>query len=78
LKNEKVSNLHTYASRLFSDIARTNSKSGSFFNKVKDKIDIAITQEKELEQNILNMATSLGSNVGILLEQMREDPRDAL
>jgi hypothetical protein len=78
LKNEKVSNLHTYASRLFSELARTNSKSGSFFNKIKDKIDIAITQEKELEQNILNMSTSLGSNVGILLEQMREDPRDAL
>lgn len=77
-KNEKVSSSHTVASRLFSEISGTNPKSGSFFNKLKDRIDLAISQEKELEQDILKMASELGSNVGCLIEQMREDPRDVL
>lgn len=76
--NEKVSSTHTFVSRLFSEISGTNPKSGSFFNKLKGNIDLAIEQEKVLEQDILKMATEIGSNVGVLIEQMREDPRDAL
>ena len=56
----------------------TNPKSGSFFNKLKGGIDLAVEQEKTLEQDILRMATEIGSSVGVLIEQMREDPRDAL
>ncbi len=77
-ENEKVSNSHTCASRLFSEISGTNPKSGSFFNKLKGGIDLAIEQEKALEQGIIRMATEIGSNVGVLIEQMREDPRDVL
>lgn len=77
-RNEKVSSAHTVASRLFSQISGTNPKSGTFFNKLKGGIELAIQQEKALEQDILRMATEIGSNVGILIEQMREDPRDAL
>jgi hypothetical protein len=76
--NEKVSNSHTFASRLLSEISGINPKSGSFFNKLKDGIDLAVEQERLLEQNILRMATEIGSNVGTLIEQMREDPRDVL
>ncbi len=77
-ENKKVSVSHTFASRLFSEISGTNPKSGTFFNKLKRSVDLAISQEKELEQDILIMATDLGSNIGILIEQMREDPRDVL
>ena len=76
--NEKVSRAHSFASNLFSEISGTNPKSGSFFNKLMGSIDIAIEQEKALEQGILKMATEIGSNVGVLIEQMREDPRDVL
>ncbi len=78
LLNKKVSNSHTYASRLFSEISGTNPKSGTFFNKLKERIYLAISQEKELEQDISRMASELGSNVGSLIEQMSEDPRDVL
>ena len=76
--NEKVSRAHSFASNLFSEVSGTNPKSGSFFNKLKGGIDFAIEQEKALEQDILKMATEIGSNVGILIEQMRDDPRDVL
>ena len=76
--NEKVSSSHTFASRLFSEISGINPKSGTFFNKLKAGIDLAIEQEKVLEQDILRMTTKIGSNVGALIEQMREDPRDVL
>ena len=74
--NEKVSRAHSFASNLFSEISGTNPKSGSFFNKLKGGIDLAVEQEKALEQDILKMTTEIGSNVGVLIEQMREDPRD--
>lgn len=77
-ENEKVSSSHTFASRLFSEISGTNPKSGSFFNKLKCGIDLAVEQERALEQDILRMSTEIGSNVGILIEEMREDPRDVL
>lgn len=77
-ENKKVSVSHTFASRLFSEISGMNPKSGTFFNKLKRSVDLAISQEKELEQDILMMTTDLGSNIGILIEQMREDPRDVL
>lgn len=76
--NEKVSRAHSFASNLFSEVSGTNPKSGSFFNKLKGSIDLAIEQEKSLEQDILRIATEIGSNVGVLIEQMREDPRDEL
>lgn len=76
--NEKVSRAHSFASNLFSEISGVNPKSGSFFNKLKGGIDLAIEQERALEQDILRMTTEIGSNVGVLIEQMREDPRDEL
>lgn len=75
-ENRKVSNAHTYASRLFSELSGVNPKSESFFNKLKGGIDRAIELEKSLEQDSLRMATELGSNIGRLIEQLREDPRE--
>jgi hypothetical protein len=73
-----VSKAHSFASKLFSDLSGTNPKSGTFFNKIKGGIDLAIEQEKLLEQDVLKMSTEIGSRVGILITQMRKDPRDAL
>ena len=78
LKNEKVSNAHSFASKLFSDLSGTNPKSGTFFNKIKGGIDLAIEQEKLVEQDVLKMSSEIGSRVGVLITQMRKDPRDEL
>ena len=40
-----------------------------------DNIDLAILEEKKLEQSNLKLSSNIGSNVGILIEQMRQDPR---
>lgn len=77
-ENKKVSKSHTFTSRLFSQVSGANSKSGSFFNKLKNGVELAIHQEKSLEQDVLKLTTEIGSNVGVLIEQMREDPRDVL
>lgn len=77
-ENKKVSSSHTCASRLFSEISGTNPKSGAFFNKLKANINLAIEQEKLLQQDILKMSSEVGSNVGNLIEQMREDPRNSI
>ncbi len=45
---------------------------------MKEYVDLAIEQEKGLEQDAMEMANNLGSNVWMLIEQMREDPRDEL
>lgn len=40
--NKKASNKHTCASELFSKISGCNPKSGRFFNRIKDGIDLAV------------------------------------
>jgi len=77
-ENKEVSRAHSFTSNLFSEISGSNPKSGSFFNKLKSGVDLAIEQEKALEQDMYMMAKNIGSNVGKLIEQMRENPRNAL
>ena len=55
-----------------------NPKSNFSFHKIKDYVDLAIIQEKELEQDNRRLSSDIGSNVGILIEQMRQDPREPL
>jgi hypothetical protein len=76
VKNNKISSSHTYTSKLFSDVSGMNAKTNSSFPRFKNKIDIAIQQEKEIEQSIIKMAGAIGSNIGQLIEQMRKDPRE--
>ncbi len=35
-------------------------------------------QEHQIEQDIYKFSSQIGSNVGTLIEKMREDPRDQL
>lgn len=78
IKNTRVSANHTFISKLVSDIFCMNSKSRLNFNKLKEGVDLAIEQEKKLAQTYEEIASSIGSNVGLLIEKMREDPREKL
>lgn len=77
-QNLKVSNKHTFTSKVFSETAGTNPKSNLNFDNLLDKIQNAIEKEKSeiLEKDIWQMADKLGSNIGLLLEQLRIDPRE--
>lgn len=77
-KNEKVSNTHSYTSKLFSDLSGMNPKRALNFDILKEHVDRAILAEKQLEQDVRGMADKIGSNVGKLIKKMREDPRDLL
>jgi len=76
-QNLKVSNKHTFASKIFSETAGTNSKSNLNFDELLNKVKIAINNEKSLllERDIRNMVDKLGSNIGELIEQLKIDPR---
>lgn len=78
LENRKVSNNHTFTSHLFSNIFKMNSKSNLNFELLKNRVNIAIIQEKKLPQKNEVIAHKIGSNIGVLLEEMRQDPRDAI
>jgi len=77
-QNQKVSNKHTFTSKAFSETAGTNPKSNLNFDNLLDKIQNAIEKEKSeiLEKDIIKMVDNLGSNIGLLIEQLRIDPRE--
>lgn len=75
LQNKKVSNKHTFTSSLFSDVSGINSKSNLNFDKLKDLVGTAIIQEKKISQGINEMAKEIGSNIGVLIEELKRDPR---
>lgn len=77
-QNLKVSNKHTFTSNVFSKTAGTNPKSNLNFNNLLDKIQNAIEKEKSeiLEKDLVKMVDKLGSNIGLLIEQLRIDPRE--
>lgn len=65
-------------SKLFSDVSGMNPKTNIKFEELKEKIDVAIEQEKELFRDIKDMANNIGSNIGVLIEKLREDPREKI
>lgn len=77
-QNLKVSNKHTFSSKAFSETAGTNPKSNLNFDNLLDKIQNAIEKEKSeiLEKDIGQMVDKLGSNIGLLIEKLRIDPRE--
>ncbi|GGH65009.1 hypothetical protein GCM10008014_43980 [Paenibacillus silvae] len=78
LKNEKVSRVHSRTSHIFSEISGMNPKTALNFEKLKIYVERAVQAEKLLEQDVQGMADEIGSNVGRLIEKMREDPRELL
>ncbi|MBN4062987.1 MAG: hypothetical protein COA82_10870 [Alkaliphilus sp.] len=78
IENNKVSSAHSFTSKLFSDIAGVNPKRNVNFPKIKEHVNLAIEQEKLLVQDNISMFEEIGSNVGILIEEMRKDPREII
>lgn len=55
-----------------------NPKTALKFDVLKENVDRAIQAEKQLEQHVYRLGDVIGSNVGQLIEQMRNDPREPL
>ena len=68
LDNLRVSNNHTFTSKLVSDEFHMNPKTNMRFSKFKDKILYAIEQEKKLEQDLYKLENRVGSNIGKIIE----------
>lgn len=66
---------HSLCSKLFSDISGMSPNVKIKFEKLKDKLDIAIDQERYLTQDVYEMDDEIGTNIGKLIELMREDHR---
>ena len=75
LCNIPESDMHNYLSYQVSEMFHFNPKKRFLFSKFIDTIDIAIEQEHDIEQDIRNMFTTVGSNIGQLISEMRVDPR---
>jgi hypothetical protein len=66
-ENKKISNAHSFTSRLCSEVSGANPKHRVNFPKIKDRVDIAIEEEKKICQINEEMFTMIGSNVGVLI-----------
>lgn len=69
LENSKISNNHTFTSKIISDKFHMNSKKGMRFSKFKNSVLYAIEQEKKLEQDLYNLEYKVGSNIGKIIEE---------
>ena len=76
MENAKISNKHTFTSDLFSKLSGMNPKSNLNFEKLKAKVQITILQEKRLAQKLEEITDKIGSNIGVLIETLKKDPRD--
>lgn len=70
LENQKVKG-RRYVDRLFSEKTKMNSKSNSAVGDLAEKIDIAIEQEKNLNQNIEECIGNLTCNIGKIIDYIR-------
>lgn len=72
LENRRVSNSKRFLEVKLSEIFGCNKKNINF-EKFKVNIKKAINNEKQFEENLINLKHNLGSNVGTLLDEMIED-----
>ena len=76
LNNEKVTSKRRYAEDELSKIFKENNK--NYRKSIYDaemlvkNIDIAIKNEKEFCEDIEELKDSIGSNIGLLIEDMRK------
>lgn len=78
IENKKVSGAHSFISKLCSDVLGVNPKRSVNFPKIKDNVGLAINQEKLLIQENKEMFEGIGSNVGVLIEELKKDPREKI
>lgn len=72
LENRRVSNSKRFLEVKLSEIFGCNKKNINF-EKFKVNIKKAINNEKQFEEDLINLKHNLGSNVGTLLDEMIED-----
>lgn len=72
LENKKVNKNKRFLEIQLSNIFSCNKRNIDF-NKFKNRIKIAITNEKEFCENISELKDKLGSNVGVLLNEMMKN-----
>ena len=72
LENRRVSNSKRFLEVKLSEIFGCNKKNINF-DKFKVNIKKAINNEKQFEEDLINLKHNLGSNVGTLLDEMIED-----
>lgn len=73
LENKRVGtskNARKYADKMLSEISGYD-KTNLNFSKFVDKIDIAIEREKKYCEDIKELKSNVGSNVGILITELR-------
>lgn len=68
LQNSKISNNHTFISKIISDEYHMNPKRGMNFSKFKKDVLYAIEQEKKLDQDLYSLENKVGSNIGKIIE----------
>lgn len=74
LENRKISSNKRFLETKVSEIFGC-SKTNINFERFKDNIEKAINNERQFEENIIQLKNNLGSNVGKLLEEMIEEPQ---
>lgn len=63
-----------YLEIILSDLSGGYKKGKTLdFDKYKDNLEMAITYEKEFEENIDKLFNNLGSNVGVLIKKMKSE-----
>lgn len=72
-KNKKINTRKRYIEKLLSDHLNGYNKNKIKFEVFKERIHIAIEQEKMFEQRMPHIFDALGSNIGVLLTKMMND-----
>lgn len=73
LHNMKINKSRSYLEKELSNILGGYKKNKLKFNRFKNRIDIAIRNEKYFCEDIESLKTELGSNVGLLIKEMKKD-----
>lgn len=71
--NPKVSNKRTYAEQKLREVLPGYKKSNIKFELLKNRIDKAIHNEKSFCEEISRLKVNIGCNIGLLIEQLKED-----
>lgn len=72
LRNKKIGN-RRMMDKLFSDRSGMNPKSNPNIGTLVDRLDVALEQEKRVNQNIDFATDRLTSNIGMIIAQIRAD-----
>ena len=73
LKNDKVGGHQRYIYTLLHSRTKMNSKTNRRIGELANNIDIAIEQEKKLNQDVHSALSSITCNIGSIIQMIRED-----